>query len=196
MFSAVSMVWDREFGFLREMLVAPVRRSSIVLGKALGGATVATLQGVLVLVLAPLVDVPLSPALALILLGEVFLLSFALTALGLAVVARIKQVQTVMGLMQVLILPLSFLSGALYPLSNLPTWLSIAVRLNPLTYGVHPVRTAVFDRLTVPPDVRARLNPPITWGGWVVPTWLQLLLVAAIGVALLGIAVRQFQKVE
>jgi ABC-2 type transport system permease protein len=196
MFSAVSMVWDREFGFLREMLVAPVRRSSIILGKALGGATVATLQGVLVLVLAPLVDVPLSIGLALILMGEVFLLSFALTALGLAVVARIKQVQTVMGLMQVLILPLSFLSGALYPLSNLPGWLSIAVRLNPLTYAVHPVRTAVFDRLTVPPDVRARLNPPITWNGWAVPTWLQLLLVAAIGVALLGIAVRQFQKVE
>jgi ABC-2 type transport system permease protein len=196
MFSAVSMVWDREFGFLREMLVAPVRRSSIVLGKALGGATVATLQGVLVLVLAPLVDVPLSVGLALILLGEVFLLSFTLTALGLAVVARITQVQTVMGLMQVLILPLSFLSGALYPLSNLPTWLSIAVRVNPLTYAVHPVRTAVFDRLAMPADVRARLNPPITWNGWVVPTWMQLLLVTAIGVVLLGIAVRQFQKVE
>ena len=195
-FSAVSIVWDREFGFLREMLVAPVRRSSIILGKALGGATVASIQGLLVLVLAPLVDVPLTFGLAVTLFAEVFLLSFTLTTLGLAVVARIKQVQTVMGLMQVLVLPLSFLSGALYPLSNLPTWLSIAVRLNPLTYAVHPVRTAVFDRLTVPPDVRARLNPPITWNGWAVPTWLQLLLVATIGMALLGIAVRQFQKVE
>ena len=195
-FSAVSIVWDREFGFLREMLVAPVRRSSIILGKALGGATVASIQGLLVLVLAPLVDVPLTFGLAVTLFAEVFLLSFTLTTLGLAVVARIKQVQTVMGLMQVLVLPLSFLSGALYPLSNLPTWLSIAVRLNPLTYAVHPVRTAVFDRLTVPPDVRARLNPPLTWNGWIVPTWLQLVLVATIGVTLLGIAVRQFQKVE
>jgi ABC-2 type transport system permease protein len=95
-----------------------------------------------------------------------------------------------------LLLPLSFLSGALYPLSGLPTWLGILVRLNPLTYAVHPVRTAVFDRLAMPADVRARLNPPITWNGWVVPTWMQLLLVAAIGVVLLGIAVRQFQKVE
>ena len=195
-FSAVSMVWDREFGFLREMLVAPVRRSSIILGKALGGATVATAQGVLVLVLAPLVHVPLSIGLVLTLLAEVFLLSFTLTAMGLAVVARIQQVQTVMGLMQVIVLPLSFLSGALYPLSNLPTWLSITVRLNPLTYAVHPVRTAVFDRLSMPAEVRARLNPPITWGGWVVPTWLQLALVAGIGLGLLGIAVRQFQKVE
>src|SRR3954466_10642794 len=177
-FSAVSIVWDREFGFLREMLVAPVRRSSIILGKGLGGATVATMQAVLVLVLAPLVHVPLSPRLVVVLLAEVFLLSFTLTSLGLAVVARIRQVQTVMGLMQVLLLPLSFLSGALYPLSNLPTWLSIAVRLNPLTYAVHPIRSAVFAHLTLPDAVRARLNPPITWFGWEVPGALQLLLVA------------------
>ncbi len=196
MFSAVSIVWDREFGFLREMLVAPVRRSSIILGKALGGATVATTQGVIVLCLAPLVDVPLTPGLIVVLLAEVFLLSFTLTALGLAIVARITQVQTVMGLMQVLLLPLSFLSGALYPLSNLPTWLGIVVRLNPLTYAVHPIRTAVFDHLTLPDDVRARLNPPITWFGWEVPTWTQLLLVAAIGTALMALAIRQFQKVE
>jgi ABC-2 type transport system permease protein len=196
MFSAVSIVWDREFGFLREMLVAPVRRSSIILGKGLGGAAVATFQGVLVLALAPLVHVPLTPGLVLLLLAEVFLLSFTLTALGLAIVARIRQVQTVMGLMQVFLLPLSFLSGALYPLSNLPTWLSIAVRLNPLTYAVHPIRTAVFNHLSMTAEVRRRLNPPITWGGWVVPTSVQLLLVAAIGAVLMGVAVRQFQKVE
>jgi ABC-2 type transport system permease protein len=195
-FSAVSIVWDREFGFLREMLVAPVRRSSIVLGKGLAGATVATIQGVIVLLLAPVVDVPLTPGLALTLLAEVFLLSFTLTAMGLAVVARITQVQTVMGIMQVLVMPLSFLSGALYPLSNLPTWLSIAVHLNPLTYAVHPIRSAVFEHLEMPAEVRARLNPPITWGDWVVPTAVQLLLVGAIGVVLMAIAVRQFQKVE
>ncbi|MGB8650822.1 MAG: ABC transporter permease [Mycobacteriales bacterium] len=196
MFSAVSIVWDREFGFLREMLVAPVRRSSIILGKALGGATVATLQGLLVLALAPLVHVPLTVGLALTLMAEVFLLSFTLTSLGLAVVVRIRQVQTVMGLMQVLLLPLSFLSGALYPLSGLPTWLSVLVRVNPLTYAVHPVRTAVFASLTLPPGVRARLNPPITWAGWVVPIWLQLLLVAGLGTLLMAVAVMQFQKVE
>jgi ABC-2 type transport system permease protein len=196
MFSAISIVWDREFGFLREMLVAPVRRSSIILGKALGGATVATTQGVLVLALAPLVHVPLTVGLVLVLLGEVFLLSFTLTALGLAIVSRITQVQTVMGLMQMLLLPLSFLSGALYPLSNLPTWLSVVVRFNPLTYAVHPIRTAVFGHLTLPTEVRARLNPPITWFDWEVPTYLQLLLVAGIGTLLMTIAIRQFQKVE
>jgi len=196
MFSAMSIVWDREFGFLREMLVAPVRRSSIILGKALGGATVATIQGVLVLALGVFVHVPLGPGLVVTLLAEVFLLSFTLTAFGLAIVARITQVQTVMGLMQVLLLPLSFLSGALYPLSGLPAWLGVAVRLNPLTYAVHPIRSAVFDRLTVPPAVAARLDPPITWFGWAVPTSLQLLMVATLGVVLLAFAVKQFQKVE
>jgi ABC-2 type transport system permease protein len=196
MFSAMSMVWDREFGFLREMLVAPIRRSSIIVGKALGGATVATVQGLIVLALAPVVHVSLTPGLTATLTGEVFLLSFTLTAVGLAVVARIRQVQTVMGVMQMLVLPMSFLSGALYPLSGLPTWLGIAVRLNPLTYAVHPVRTAVFGHLDVSDTVRARLNPPIMWGDWIVPTWLQLVLVGAIGVGLLGFAVRQFQSVE
>lgn len=195
-FSAVSIVWDREFGFLREMLVAPVRRASIVAGKALAGALVATAQSVLVLVLAPTVDVPLSPGLVLVLLSEVFLLSLMLTAMGLAVVARIAQVQTVMGLMQVLVLPLSFLSGALYPLSNLPTWLAVTVKLNPLTYAVHPVRSAVFAHLSVPDAVRERLDPPLTWGSWVVPTWAQLTVVAALAAVLLAFAVHQFQKVE
>jgi ABC-2 type transport system permease protein len=196
MFSAVSIVWDREFGFLREMLVAPVRRSAIILGKAIGGALIATIQGALVLLLGPLIHVPLTPVLIIQLLAEVFLLSFTLTAFGLAIVARITQVQTVMGLMQVLLLPLSFLSGALYPLSGLPAWLGLLTRLNPLTYAVHPVRTAVFGHLDLPDAVRARLNPDITWFGWAVPTGVQLLLVAALGALLLGIAVRQFQKVE
>jgi ABC-2 type transport system permease protein len=196
MFSAISIVWDREFGFLREMLVAPVRRSAIILGKALGGALVAMLQAVIVLLLAPVVDVHLTPGLVLTLLAEVFLLSLTLTAFGLAIVSRITQVQAVMGLMQVLLFPLSFLSGALYPLSGLPTWLGIVVRLNPLTYAVHPVRHAVFQRLDVPPAVRDRLDPDITWFGWAVPTWCQLLLVATLGAALLAFAVRQFQKVE
>jgi ABC-2 type transport system permease protein len=196
MFSAMSIVWDREFGFLREMLVAPVRRSSIILGKALAGATIATAQGSIVLILGAFVHVPFTFGLVVTLVAEVFLLSFTLTAFGLAIVARITQVQTVMGLMQMLLLPLSFLSGALYPLSNLPTWLSVAVHLNPLTYAVHPIRSAVFDHLTMPPAVRARLNPPITWGDWVVTIPVQLLLVAAIGAVLLAIAVRQFQKVE
>src|SRR5215213_164667 len=124
MFSAVSIVWDREFGFLREMLVAPVRRGSIMVGKCLGGATVATLQGMLVLLLAPLVHVTITVPLLVVLLPMLFLLSFTLTAFGLVIAARVQQMQAVMGIMQILLLPLSFLSGALYPLRALPVWLA------------------------------------------------------------------------
>lgn len=196
MFAAISIVWDREFGFLREMLVAPVRRGSIILGKALGGATVATLQSIVILLLAPVVDVRLTPVLVVVLLAEIFLLSFTLTAFGLVVVARIQQIQTVMGIMQMLILPLSFLSGALYPVTNLPDWLAFLVRINPVTYAVHPVRTAAFSRVDAPDAALDQLNPPITWWGWEVPTLLQIGLVALMGVVMLGVAVRQFQKVE
>jgi ABC-2 type transport system permease protein len=195
-FSAVSIVWDREFGFLREMLVAPVRRGSIILGKALGGATVATLQSIVILVLAPVVGVGLTPLTALAILALVFLLSFTLTALGLVVVARIQQIQTVMGIMQMLVLPLSFLSGALYPIGNLPDWLGFLVRINPVTYAVQPVRTVAFSEVDAPAATLARLNPPLTWWGWEVPTALQIGLVAVMGMAMLAIAVRQFQKVD
>ena len=88
MFSAASIVWDREFGFLREMMVAPVRRSSIVIGKCLGGATVASLQGVMLIVLAPVVDVPYDPPLILGVFGMMLLLAFAMTAFGVMIAVR------------------------------------------------------------------------------------------------------------
>ena len=96
-FSAASIVWDREFGFLREMLVAPVRRASIVVGKCLGGATVATFQGVIILALAGVAHVPYDPVLILTLVGELLLLSFTLTAFGVMMAARIKQIPGVHG---------------------------------------------------------------------------------------------------
>jgi ABC-2 type transport system permease protein len=195
-FSAMSIVWDREFGFLREMLVAPVRRGSILVGKALGGALVATLQGVLVLALAGFVGVPYDPAMILVLLVEIFLLSFTLCAMGLVIAARIQQMQTLMGIMQMILLPLSFLSGALYPINNLPRWLHTLVMLNPVTYAVHPVRTAVFAQLDAPHRTLDAINPPLTWWGWEVPTLVQLALVVVLGIGLLGIAIHEFNRAE
>ena len=195
-FSAMSIVWDREFGFLREMLVAPVRRSSIIIGKALGGALVATVQGLLVLAFGPLVGVPLNPIMSAQLVVEIFLLSFPLCAMGLVLAARIQQMQTMMGIMQMVLLPLSFLSGALYPINNLPTWLHTLVMLNPVTYAVHAVRTTVFAYIDIPPAANEALNPPLTWNGWVVPMGVQLGVVLVLGLALLYAAAKQFEKAE
>ncbi|MDQ1685947.1 MAG: type transport system permease protein [Frankiaceae bacterium] len=196
MFSAASIVWDREFGFLREMLVAPVSRWAIVVGKCLGGATTASLQGVLILALAGVVGVPYSPSLIVIVFGELLLLAFTLTAFGVMTAARITQLQSFMALNQMLLMPLFFLSGALFPLANLPGWLQVLTRIDPLTYAVDPVRREVFAHLHAPPAVVHRLNPGVTWNGWLVPTWLELLIVAAMGTAMLGIAIWEFRKAD
>ena len=195
-FSAASIVWDREFGFLREMLVAPVRRWAIVVGKCLGGATVATFQGLIFLALAGVAGVPYNPVLLLTLVGELLLLSFTLTAFGVMMAARIKQIQAFMALTQLFVLPLFFLSGALYPLNGLPAWLTVLTRIDPLTYIVDPMRSAVFSHLSVSPLAVHALSPGITWFGWVVPLGLSLAIVAVMGTAMLAIAIAEFRKTE
>lgn len=195
-FSAASIVWDREFGFLREMLVAPVSRTAIVIGKCLGGATVATVQGIVILVLAGLAGVPYDPILFLTVIGELLLLSFTLTAFGVMMAARITQIQAFMALTQMLVMPLFFLSGALYPLNRLPAWLTVLTRVDPLTYVVDPMRTAVFSHLNLAPSAVAVLSPGVTWDGWRVPTGVSVGLVAVMGAALLAIAIVEFRKTE
>jgi ABC-2 type transport system permease protein len=195
-FSGVSVVWDREFGFLREMLVAPIRRSSIMVGKCVGGAIVATVQATVLLAMAGLAGIPYSPVLLLQLLAMLFLVAMAITAFGLLLAARIKSVQSLMPVIQTVITPMMFLSGALYPTSGLPTWLSVATKLNPLTYAVHPMRHAVFSRLDVSPAAMQTLDPPLTWNGWPVPIGLQLLILAAMGAAVLAVAIRRFSATD
>ncbi|HEY7361231.1 MAG TPA: ABC transporter permease, partial [Streptosporangiaceae bacterium] len=195
-FSAASIVWDREFGFLREMLVAPVSRSAIVIGKILGGATIATFQGIIMLALAGLADVPYNPVLMLTLAGELFLLAFTLTSFGVMMAARITQFQAFMALTQMLVMPLFFLSGALYPLAGLPAWLSVLTRIDPLTYVVGPMRHAVFTHLNISEEALHAMSPGITWGGWVVPIGLSLGIVAVMGLVMMCVAIVTFSKPE
>jgi ABC-2 type transport system permease protein len=195
-FSAISIVWDRELGFLREMLVAPVSRNSIVIGKALGGASVATLQGTVLLVLAGLVHVPYKPLLLLGMFGMLFLTSFSITAFGLLIAIRAESIQTVMPRTQLLLAPLMFLSGALFPTGGqLPTWLRIAVRVNPMSYAVDAMRRIVFHYL---PDhgQGVGLVTGLTWWGWAVPAWLDVVVVAATGMLLLGLTCFLFSRDE
>jgi len=195
-FSAASIVWDREFGFLREMLVAPVSRSAIVIGKIFGGATIATFQGIIMLALAGLADVPYNPVLMITLAGELFLLAFTLTSFGVMMAARITQFQAFMALTQMLVMPLFFLSGALYPLTGLPAWLSVLTRIDPLTYVVGPMRHAVFTHLNISEEALHAMSPGITWGGWVVPIGLSLGIVAVMGLVMMGVAIVTFSRPE
>ena len=196
MFSAASIVWDRESGFLREMMVAPVRRSSIVIGKCLGGATVASFQGVILLALAWAVHVPYSVTLILGVLALQLLLAFSITAFGVMVAARIKQMTAFMGVMQMVVMPMFFISGALFPVAGLPVWLAVLNRLDPLTYAVDPMRRLVFNHLDISDQARAALDPGVTWWGWPVPALLEAAVVLALGLVMLGIAIWEFNASE
>jgi ABC-2 type transport system permease protein len=110
--------------------------------------------------------------------------------------ARVKQVQSAFPLVQMIITPMIFLSGALFPLSGLPGWLSALTHLNPMTYAVEPMRSVVFDHLHVDAATRARFDPGIVWGGWHVPVGIQLALVIVGSVMLLAAAVARFARTE
>ena len=161
-----------------------------------GGATVAGFQGVIVICLAGLVGVPYSAPLIAVIFGLQLLLAFAITAFGVMVAVRISQMQSFMALMQMAILPMYFLSGALFPVQGLPRWLEILNRLDPLTYAVDPMRRAVFSHLHISPVARHTLDPGVTWWGWHVPGLVEAAVVALLGLAMLAIAIVEFSAAE
>lgn len=144
MFNGIEIIWDRQFGFLKETLVAPVSRVTIMLGRTLGGASVAIVQGIIVLSIAMIAGFrfvsPLSLPLALLFM---FLIATLFTALGTAVASLLEDMHGFQLIMNFLIMPLFFLSGALFPIHNLPPAVGALVRLNPLTYGVDGLRGAL-----------------------------------------------------
>lgn len=142
--SAISIIWDREFGFLKEVLVAPVPRTSIVLGKGLAGTTLSVIQGCIILVLSPLVRVKLRILNMLPLIMVIIVISFALTGIGIIIAARMTSFQGFGTIMNFVIMPMWFLSGALFPMQGIPGWLNFLVRINPLTYGVDLIRRLVL----------------------------------------------------
>jgi ABC-2 type transport system permease protein len=196
MFSAASIVWDREFGFLREMMVAPVRRSSIVLGKCFGGATVAAFQGLIVIAIAPLVGVPYQLGLMLEIFALLLLLAFAITAFGMMAAARVNQMQSFMALMQMAVMPMFFISGALFSVAALPAWLAVLNRIDPLTYAVEPMRRAIFAHLDISAAARRALDPGVTWWGWRVPGLVEAGVIVVLGTVMLFIAIWEFSRAE
>jgi ABC-2 type transport system permease protein len=144
-FAGLSVLWDREFGFLKEIMVAPVSRVSIVLGRIAGGMTAALIQGLLVMIVSLLVGfrVRSVPGL-LVALVFMVLISTSFIGLGLLFASRMKDMQGYSIIMNFVVFPLFFLSGALYPLDNLPSWLRLLSHLDPLTYGVDGLRGALL----------------------------------------------------
>jgi ABC-2 type transport system permease protein len=145
MFTGLEVIWDRQFGFLKETLVAPVKRRDIMIGKTLGGATVAMIQGIIVFIITLIAGFhPIWTMLPLAILF-MFIIAAGFTALGISIASQLEDMQAFPIIMNFMIMPIFFLSGALFPLDNLPKALDIITRFNPLTYGVDGVRGALTN---------------------------------------------------
>jgi ABC-2 type transport system permease protein len=191
-FSAMSVVWDREFGFLREILVAPISRSAVAIGKALGGATQAAVQGVVMLVFAPFVGVHLTVISVIEVIPLLFVLAFALTCLGVAISARLKTMQGFQVVMNFMMMPMFFLSGALFPLSGLPGWMTALTRFDPVAYGIAPIRSAILGGSGLPQAAVDRLTS-VTIGSHVVPISVDVGILVGFSAVTLAIAMRSFR---
>ncbi len=144
-FSGIELIWDRQFGFLKETLVAPVSRMNIMIGRTLGGATIATIQGVIVFFLTLVIGFrPYSIAALPLFCVSMFLIALLFTALGTTIATFLEDFQGFQLIMNFLVMPLFFLSGALFPLTGLPGFLQIITFINPLTYGVDSLRNTLI----------------------------------------------------
>jgi ABC-2 type transport system permease protein len=148
--SGISVIWDREFGFLKEILVAPISRISIFVGKALGGCTTAMVQGIIVLSLSFVVGVSISAGTYLLALPIMLIISLAVVSIGLIIASLIETIENFGVIMNFLIFPLIFLSGAFFPLSEAPEWLKVVSYVDPLTYGVEALRQVIIGYSSLP----------------------------------------------
>lgn len=144
MHSGISVIWDREFGFLKEILVSPTKRSSILLGKVLGGSTIAVFEGIIILLLSPVVGVHITVYSAVISIAIMALISTSLVSIGLVVASIIESFEGFNTIMSFIIMPMFFLSGAVFPLDRIPEWMTPLVYINPLSYGVDALRTILL----------------------------------------------------
>lgn len=189
--SGLSVVWDREFGFLKEILVAPLARSGIALGKATGAAVVSLLQASVMLLLAPLVNVSVTPMLVLRLIPVLILISLSLSGLGLLIASHMRSLQGFQLVVQLLVFPLIFLSGVFFPVNNVPTWLELISKLNPLTYGVDAVRQLFLAGQEGPLEAIG-----VTVFGHTMTVFQDVLVVAGFGLALMLLATWSFTRQE
>jgi len=191
----VSIVWDREFGFLKEMLVAPISRTAVAVGKTLGGSTVAVIQGLLVLLLAPIIGVHLGLGLLARLVPLMLLASLALTSMGVALAARMRSMEAFQTIMQFVTFPMIFLSGALFPMRDLPVWMNFLVKINPVTYAIDPLRQVMFQAQGIPDFVLTKfpqLGLGVSVFGHAMSIRDDVLVIAAFGAVMITLAVAMF----
>ncbi len=149
-FSGISVIWDREFGFLKEMLVAPTSRLAIVVGRSLGGATTALMQGTIIMLLSVLLGVNISFTSMLLMLPLMLLVSIGFVSLGITIASVMESTEGFQMIVNFIVMPMFFLSGALFPIGNLPDILKVLVYVDPMTYGVEAMRHVAIGVAEIP----------------------------------------------
>ncbi|MGW0122546.1 ABC transporter permease [Streptomyces sp. NPDC003327] len=188
----IRLITDRQSGYLRELLMAPVSRSTLLLGNCAGGTLTAAVQGAVLLCLVGAVGLPYDPVLLVLLLACMVLASFTITALALALAVTLRGPETFHTLLGLVMMPLLFLSGGFFPTSNLPGWAQALVNANPLAYAVDLLRRCITAR--VPSAGEA--PPGIEWAGWQPPLLLEAALLLTAGTLALAWAARRFNRPE
>jgi ABC-2 type transport system permease protein len=192
--AGASIVHDRQDGFMREMLVAPVRPGTLILGKCAGGAFVATIQGSVLLACAGVIGIPWHPDLVGLLAAEMALAALMFTTLSAMIAVSIKRTHVFNTIMAMTMSPMVFLSGVMFPITAMPAWVAKLSLVNPLTYAVDALRHTIASRL--PHHGPSVMFQPVSWLGWTVPVLVELGVVAAFTLTALAYASHRLSRLE
>jgi ABC-2 type transport system permease protein len=182
-FSSISIVWDREFGFMKEMLVAPISRLSIVVGKAISGTLISVAQAIIIMLLIPFLGIHLSALQFFEVVAVALLVSLCITSIGILIAAQLTSFDGFNIIMNFLVMPMLFLSGAMYPVTSLPRALRQITLINPLTYGIDAIKHVLLRQSTPP------LGPEF-------PFLQDIMIVAITSVIILVLAALSFRRKE
>lgn len=192
--SCVLVIWDREFGFLREMLVAPPHRVTLVVGRMAGGTAVAATQGIVIFLLTPILGIKLNLPVIIGTIALVVLIAIAGTAVGMFLASWIKRMESFSAIMPLVMMPTMFLSGAFFPIQTLPGWLSVLVHLNPLTYGVDMLRRVVLSAQVGATDSHGPFTSGVELFGYQLPVLVEVGFVVGMIVVFVTLTARRFGK--
>ncbi|MFA9558979.1 ABC transporter permease [Evansella sp. AB-rgal1] len=193
-FSSLSVIQDKEFGYMREILVSPISRVNIAIGNVLGSSTVALMQGLLMFVLVPFIGVRVDFISILQLIPVMFLMACAFSSLGLLIASVLKSSQGFQLLVQVLVMPMIFLSGALFPINNMPDWMDFLVKINPVTYGVDLMKKIMVDVDQLSPMIVEAMGLNLEVFGRSVIMFEQILFLVVFMIVLVILATISFSR--
>ncbi|SFE81521.1 ABC transporter permease [Alteribacillus iranensis] len=193
-FSSLSIIQDKEFGYMKEIMVSPISRVNIAIGKMLGASTVAFLQGLMMFALIPFLGIHYDIGNLLQVLPFMFLLACSLASVGLLIASLLKSTQGFQLIVQVIVMPMVFLSGALFPVSNMPGWMDIIVKINPITYGVDVMKKVMIDVDSLSPLVREVMGLNLTIFNRPVTVLEEVLFMIVFTVILVLLATLSFRR--